>query len=82
MAKVKVIVGENKPIIFNGEILYEGKDELGDRAPCQAIELRGVVVGTNSSEKTIRFRTPFCSWEILDDYDDDYFELKAHAEGW
>jgi len=67
MTKVKVIIGENKPIIFEGEILFEGKDELGDRSPCQAIELRGVVVGVKNSEKTIRFRSPFCSWEILGD---------------
>ncbi len=82
MSRVKVTIGKNEPIIFIGEILFEGKDELGDQTPCQAIEIREVAEGKPNSKKTIRFRTPFCSWEILEEDGDDYFELKAHAEGW
>lgn len=70
MTKVKVTIGKNEPVIFEGEILFDGKNELGDRSPCQAIELHGVVVRVKNSEKTIRFCSPFCSWKLLGDTND------------
>lgn len=66
MKQIRVVIGTNSPIMFEAEILYQGKDELGDGSPCRAIKLRGKVDG-KGSVKTITFRSPFCKWKVLND---------------
>lgn len=66
MSRVLITVGSGEPFVMVGKIKYEGPDENGNLEPCMAIEIRGKVEGVKNSDKTIRFLSPFCSWEVLE----------------
>ena len=64
--RVEIVISQNSPAVFVGEVLYEGAGESGAGKPIRELKICGHWEG-KTQKMTITFCTPTCSWKHLPD---------------